>query len=478
MPVALRLILPLLGLTFIPWIFWGFQRTSAAISASPSMAALIMAAVALCFYLSARQMLTVVGRETALNAALDAAGEENFTQSICIEHTDGAGAKIEQMRSSLIQQISELSAQIQNEKQALIRSKKDEEVQAKSYIEAHEFFISSFCGALDELSKGNLSIRLEKPYSSDYERIRQCYNDSVERLTKAFSEARSGVEGLGLSTEEIAKASGALSERTNRQAASLEETTAALKQITVTSTKISGNAQTAYTLVSAIRANAEDSRQVVDEAIMAMERIAKSSEQIEQIISLIDEIAFQTNLLALNAGVEAARAGEYGRGFAVVASEVRALALRSAEAAKGIKSLIVGSTTEVRDGVQLVTKTGEAFVRIVTQVGDANELVAQIAEGAKDQSGALLEVDGALTEMDKFTQENAEMGQETAAAAENLDREIEQVMRIISNFKTSAADQSRDFARRISEIVPLARKAVVGGSYTTSPQDGNGWEEF
>ena len=189
--------------------------------------------------------------------------------------------------------------------------------------------------------------------------------DDVWRSPKASNLVASG-------GQEIATASDDLSRRTEQQAASLEETAAALDEVTSTVKKTTDGAKQARTVVSEARGDAEKSGEIVRRAVEAMGRIEKSSPEISQIIGVIDEIAFQTNLLALNAGVEAARAGEAGRGFAVVASEVRALAQRSAEAAKEIKGLITTSNTEVGNGVKLVAETGESLARIVGKVSQIN----------------------------------------------------------------------------------------------------------
>ncbi len=170
-------------------------------------------------------------------------------------------------------------------------------------------------------------------------------------------------------------------------------------------------------VVSGAKSNADESGEVVRQAITAMGGIETSSRQIGQIIGVIDEIAFQTNLLALNAGVEAARAGDAGRGFAVVASEVRALAQRSAEAAKEIKGLISASASQVAQGVDLVGATGKALGRIVTQVAEIDTVVSGIAGSAQEQATALHQVNTALNQMDQVTQQNAAMVEETTAAA-------------------------------------------------------------
>jgi len=176
----------------------------------------------------------------------------------------------------------------------------------------------------------------------------------------------------------------------------------------------------------------------VGSATLAMEEIEKSSRQIGEIIGVMDEIAFQTNLLALNAGVEAARAGDAGRGFAVVASEVRALAQRSAQAAKEIKALISTSSTQVTRGAGLVVQTGGALGRIVTQVGAINGSISDIAVGAAEQATALDEVSSAINQMDQFTQQNAAMVEQTTAATRSLEQEASELARLIAQFDLGA----------------------------------------
>jgi methyl-accepting chemotaxis protein len=167
--------------------------------------------------------------------------------------------------------------------------------------------------------------------------------------------------------------------------------------------------------------------------------IARSSQQIGSIIGVIDEIAFQTNLLALNAGVEAARAGDAGRGFAVVASEVRALAQRSAQAAKEIKGLISASASQVDLGVSLVGETGKALERILAQVAQINQVVGEIAADAAQQSGGLDELNAALNQMDVVTQQNAAMVEQSTAASHSMSQEAEQLAGLVGRFQTGRA---------------------------------------
>jgi methyl-accepting chemotaxis protein len=208
-----------------------------------------------------------------------------------------------------------------------------------------------------------------------------------------------------------------------------------LEEITATVKRTAEGATHARTVVAAAKLDAETGGEVVGKAIVAMNAIETSSQGITQIIGVIDEIAFQTNLLALNAGVEAARAGDAGRGFAVVAQEVRALAQRSAEAAKEIKVLIATSTTQVSAGVDLVAQTGKALERIVNQVAQINGVVGEIAASAQEQSSGLQQVNVAINQMDQVTQQNAAMVEESTAASHALAREAQDLARLIGRFK-------------------------------------------
>ncbi|MBV8473060.1 MAG: chemotaxis protein, partial [Hyphomicrobiales bacterium] len=197
-------------------------------------------------------------------------------------------------------------------------------------------------------------------------------------------------------------------------------------------------------VVASADEDAKKSAIVVRQAVKAMDGIVKSARQISQIIGVIDEIAFQTNLLALNAGVEAARAGEAGRGFAVVASEVRALAQRSAEAAKEIKGLISTSTAQVSQGVDLVAETGRSLERIMAQVTEINTVVVEIAVGAQEQATGLQQVNTAINQMDQVTQQNASMVEESTAASHSLSQEASQLLNLIGQFQMERASGARE----------------------------------
>ena len=273
---------------------------------------------------------------------------------------------------------------------------------------------------LAALAQGNLGYRMADEIPEDYRQLRDDFNSAITALDGTLRVIINNSDGITNGADEIAHASDDLSQRTERQAANLEETSAALDQITATVKKTAAGALQANEVVTSAKADAVRSGDIVSGAVEAMGEIEKSSQQITQIIGVIDEIAFQTNLLALNAGVEAARAGDAGRGFAVVASEVRALAQRSADAAKEIKALISVSSQQVGAGVSLVGETGAALRSIIGKVGEIDVLVTEIALAAKEQAIGLTQVNEAVNQMDQVVQQNAAMVEESTAATHSL----------------------------------------------------------
>ncbi len=235
--------------------------------------------------------------------------------------------------------------------------------------------------------------------------------------------------------DEIMHAATDLSRRTERQAAQLEATAAAVDQVAATVRQTSAGAGSAAELATAASTAATASGKVVTDTIQAMNAIEASSHQIGTIIGVIDDIAFQTNLLALNAGVEAARAGDAGRGFAVVATEVRALAQRSADAAKEVKAIISASNQQVSAGAKLVDETGQALLRITEQVNSLSGLVRDIAAAAREQSVGLNQINDTMNEMDQVTQQNSAMVEATTTARKSLASEASALARLIGEFK-------------------------------------------
>jgi methyl-accepting chemotaxis protein len=309
-----------------------------------------------------------------------------------------------------------------NEEAAGLRRSADEErirneaIRAKA-AEGQSQAVRRLGKGLGNLAAGDLRISLDEGLSEAYAQIRDDFNLAISKLRETMTGVMSSADAIKTGTHEISSASDNLASRTEQQAASLEETAATLDEITETMRKSSEGANHASQVVAAADSDAKKSAVIVRQAVEAMGKIKQSSEQITNIIGVTDEIAFQTNLLALKAGVEAARAGDAGRGFAVVASEVRALAQRSAEAAKEIKGLISASSAQVVHGVRLVAETGESLERILAQMGEINTVVAGIAAGAKERATGLAEVNVAINRMDQMTQQNAAMVDESLRQA-------------------------------------------------------------
>ena len=316
------------------------------------------------------------------------------------------------------------------------------EATAAASAKQQALVVGSLATGLERLSSGDLVFRLNEPFAADYEQLRRNFNAAIEKLQEAMAAVFGSTTTIRNGAGEITSASDDLSRRTEQQAASLEQTAAALDQITATVKKTADGAIHARDVVGAAKNDAERSGKVVREAVTAMNGIEQSSGQIGQIIGVIDEIAFQTNLLALNAGVEAARAGDSGKGFAVVASEVRALAQRSAEAAKEIKTLIAASGQQVKLGAQLVGETGTALEQILSQVTEINGIVADIAASAQEQAASLHEVNTAVNQMDQVTQQNAAMVEQATAASHSLSQESEELARLVGRFQLAGATKT------------------------------------
>ena len=288
---------------------------------------------------------------------------------------------------------------------------------------------------LGKLAAGDLTYRIQAELSGPFAALKTDFNNAAEALQQALAAVAGASASIKTGATEIRSASDDLSLRTEQQAASLEETAAAMDEITTAVRQTAVDANEANAVVSKARDAAEDGGNIVQRAIDAMGHIERSSVEISEIIAVIDGIAFQTNLLALNAGVEAARAGEGGRGFAVVASEVRALAQRSADAAKDVKARVTTSSQQVGVGVDLVGETGGALRRIVERIGEVDALISGIAQSAKHQSTGLQQVNTAVTEMDGVTQRNAAMVEQATAAARSLSGEAEELARQVNRFE-------------------------------------------
>jgi methyl-accepting chemotaxis protein len=350
-----------------------------------------------------------------------------------------------------------------------------------------KYAVDNLAQALSQLSDGNVSHRIDQPFTSALDGVRGDFNASAEKLQEALEQVAENARSIEAGSAEIKSAADDLAKRTEQQAASVEETAAALEEITTTVKDAARRATEAGNLVARTRQGAEKSGEVVQSAVKAMEAIEKSSGEIGNIIGVIDDIAFQTNLLALNAGVEAARAGDAGKGFAVVAQEVRELAQRSANAAKEIKVLINASNQQVQNGVHLVGETGKALEAIVTEVQEINRHVTAIVESAQEQSSGLQQINTAVNTMDQDTQKNAAMVEEQTAASHGLARDVASLNTLLAQFRLSQQHAPRQATRAAyAAEAPAASPARALGRKLAGAFSGNAavavrnesWEEF
>jgi methyl-accepting chemotaxis protein len=349
---------------------------------------------------------------------------------------------------------------------------------------------TGLANGLKHLASGDLTFQLSEPFASDFESLRADFNAAVAQLSETLSAVANATNQIDGGTREISQSAEDLSKRTEQQASSLEETAAALDQITTNVANSSKRADEARAVAIEANKSAAESGKVVANAVDAMEKIEQSSNQISNIIGVIDEIAFQTNLLALNAGVEAARAGDAGKGFAVVAQEVRELAQRSAQAAKEIKELIRNSSVEVEGGVKLVRETGQALKSIETHVVTINAHMEAIATSSREQSVGLAEVNTAVNQMDQVTQQNAAMVEESTAASATLAGEAARLRDLIGQFQLDGAAahgrahrasvtpvaSNRDHKPAVSPVRKMAGKLAMAFGGTAAAA--NTWEEF
>jgi methyl-accepting chemotaxis protein len=297
--------------------------------------------------------------------------------------------------------------------------------------------VEDFLAVLGRLAQGDLDARVEKDYGGIFGEVKDSINATVEKLTGITGSIKDSAGMIHTAATEISAGNTDLSNRTEKQAASLEETASSMESLTGTVKQTAANAQQASQLATDAYTRAMHGAEVVSRAVGAMDEISGSSRKIADIIGTIDGIAFQTNLLALNAAVEAARAGEQGRGFAVVAAEVRNLASRSAQAAKEIKALIQDSVAQVKTGEGLVEESGEALAEIQGWMRKVKDIIAEIAAASQEQSSGIEQVSDAVSHMDQITQQNAALVEEAAAAAKSLEDQAQTLAELVQFFKSS-----------------------------------------
>ncbi len=348
----------------------------------------------------------------------------------------------------------------------------DMDIAVSTYFTAEsterEAMLEQIGTALEKLAAGDLTVRMAG-LPVKFQSAEVHFNSALERLHATISGVSNGIESIATASSEIRAASDDLALRNEHQAASLEETAAAMNQATQSIAESANRTIEIRSTIAEAHNQASEGGAVVRKAINAMAQIEQSSQQIAQIIGVIDGIAFQTNLLALNAGVEAARAGDAGKGFAVVANEVCALAQRSADAARDIKNLITTSSEQVEGGVGLVGETGALLEKIVSRVGEISELVLSMADGATLQASNLTQVNSSVGEMDRMTQQNAAMVEESTAAARALADETANLLRLVSQFKVAGASASRSSGHAPARTARAAVAPQVSGNLALKP---------
>ena len=388
------------------------------------------------FYVSQQLIARIVN----LSSAMDSVSKGNL--SVSINKTD-ANDELDEMAQALsvFRENAERVNKLNEEKAA-----EAEKVEAMNKLqlakaEQQANVVQTLAGALKEVADGDLTSHISEAFPEEYKQLRSDFNASIAELKEALLQIGQKAGSLQAGAGEMSQAASDLSDRTENQAATLETTASAVDQIAATVRQTAEGASEADRAVHSTEDDVAKGGEVVRQAVDAMAEIQSSSNQISQITGLIEDIAHQTNLLALNASVEAARAGDSGKGFAVVAQEVRALAQRSSEAAKEIKDLIAASAKQVQTGVALVNQTGQSLEAIVDHISGVKKIVTNIANGAKEQSLGLDEINSAMNQMDHVTQQNVAMVEESTAASRSMSEEATELVGLISRFKMGEATQ-------------------------------------
>ena len=409
-----------------------------------SLLALVVGAIGVTLFVSQRlcaSILNPLNRQTTAMNTL-AGGELDVTITDLDRH-DEFGAMAIALRTFQTNERARRDSERERAAEQLRNAEAMEQSRAAAQRESESAVNASFGASLRELAACDLTTRVDGSVPAAFTGLQSDFNGAVQAIAGAMRELSRRANDLNATSSEVRSAADDLSRRTESQAASLEEAAAALDQVTAS---VRSTAQIAVRTTSSLQEVKGEARQAGDvmrQTVDAVQQIERSAAEIAKIIGVIDEIAFQTNLLALNAGVEAARAGEAGKGFAVVAMEVRALAQRSAEAAKDIRGLINESTRQVQDGVQKANASGSALERISGRVDQLTDQIVEISASTKEQSGALVQINEAIGNLDQVTQQNAAMVEQANAAAVSMSRDADGMQALVGGFKLDAGVATR-----------------------------------
>lgn len=393
--------------------------------------------------------------------------EEEERASIADRVKSEAAAKQEKLDRELEERENAVAmARAEEERNAKEKAEKDElrasaDRERRQRLDAQTAVVMALADGLQRVAEGDMTVRIETEFDASNEELRKNFNAAVSSLGEMISSVMESADRMNGDANSISDVADSLSQRTERTAATLEEFAAAIGQLSSSVTAAAGDATAADKSVGESRQKVSASHDLVVDAMAAMGLIETSSERISRITDVIEEIAFQTNLLALNAGVEAARAGDAGSGFAVVASEVRALAMRSSDAAQEIAGLISESAAQVKSGVGLVGDVGTSLDGIVNSIGDISTLVSSIAVTAQEQADNLTEMSSAINHLENTTQQNAAVAEETTAASHGLSGEMRSLVDRLSAFTVDASGQ--DGAAVRGDDRPSVSADVKGG---------------
>jgi methyl-accepting chemotaxis protein len=387
---------------------------------------------------------TLQGNMKGLSLAMTALSQGQFDHRM----SSNIEPKMRQQVDSALESLSDIVKQISGSMSAIAAGDFSKELtldaqgewvalkeSVNGSVKALRASMDELATASSAMAQGDLRVQIRGTYAGELGRIAQAFNHGISSLQESMLGIARASAVVSNAATEVANGNNDLSNRTQTQAVSLEKTASAVTQMTQAIAQTADNAEQARLLANNTQQAATEGVALMDQTVQAMREIGEANQQITAIVSLIDSIAFQTNLLALNAAVEAARAGEHGRGFAVVASEVRALAGKSADAAKDIKVLIDRSIDKVTAGDQLVAQTVDAFAAIQARLAETDEAIVSIATAMREQRAGVVQVNQSISDIDQSTQQNAALVEETSAAAETMRDQADEVATRVSRFQ-------------------------------------------